>query len=361
MQRKTKKILIIVNFALIAVLFTVIFLFVYFSLTEPLTNKLTTDKPVKFMITFHGTEKFLPDTLEAYYVYYERKSNLLKILSVNTDIVVIRKKERARSFKYTFFKDAEKDLNAALTNFYQDVFEMTNNSFVPDYYVTASFESLLQTAGTNKDLHKFISEKSFTERDLQCLNQLEFAQAIMKTFKTRMLSNIKNIRKNYDLLDTNISKLAFINMIMYFKMYDAEIMFFDLPAKYTKTRVEPDKDNIVDLLYTIYYPLTDTDNTKYDGIIEIKNASGKPRMAEKAAWKLRENKFDVLEWSNHKTPYGTTLIKDYKGGYAASKEMSNILGCGKIIVSYDAKKSFSASVFIGEDCEIYDKLDKNSK
>ena len=358
MQRRTKKILLIANFILIAVFMTAVFLFVYFSFSEPLTNKLTSGKPVKFMITFYGTEKLLPDVLEVYFVYYERDSNLLKVLSVNTDIVVFKKNARARSLKYSFFNSAQKDLQTALTTFYQNVFEMTDNGFTPDYYVTMSFESLLQTAGTNGGLKNLITNRSFENRDLECLNQLEFAESVMKAFKTGMFSNIRNIRKNYDLLDTNIPKLAFINMIMYFKMYNAEIVFFDLPAKYTKTRVEPDKDNILDFLYTVYYPLTDMDKKTLGGMIDVRNASGKSRMAEKAAWKLRESKFDVLEWSNYKTRYEKTLIKDYKGKYAASKETANALGCGKVIISYDNKNPLSARVFIGTDCEIYDKLDK---
>jgi hypothetical protein len=73
------------------------------------------------MITLYGTEKFLPETLEIYYVYYERKSNLLKILSVNSDIVVFRKKATARSLGYSFFNTAKKDFNVALTNLQQSV------------------------------------------------------------------------------------------------------------------------------------------------------------------------------------------------------------------------------------------------
>ena len=197
MQRRTKKIILIANFVLIAALMAVVFLFVYFSLSEPLTNKLTSGKPVKFMITFYGTENLHPDILEVFFVYYERDSNLLKVLSVNTDIVVFKKNARARSLKYSFFNSATKDLPTALTTFYQSIFEMTDNSFTPDYYITVSFESLLQMAGQNSELKNLITNRNFENRDLECLNQLEFAQAVMKVFKTGMFSSIKNIRKNW--------------------------------------------------------------------------------------------------------------------------------------------------------------------
>lgn len=358
MRRKTKKILLISNFSLIVIFFAVLFLFIYFSYSEPLTKKLITDKPVNFVLTFYGTENLLPDIVESYYVHYERESGRLKVLSINTDIVVFRKKVKARSLSYSFFNTAQKDLNLALTNFHQDVFEMTGNVFTPDYYITASFESLLKMAGKNPELKEFITEKEFANRDLRCLSQLEFAECVLALFQNKMLSSVMNMRKSYTLLDTNISKLAFTNMIMYFKMYDAEIMFFDLPAKYTKTRVEPDKDNIEAMLFTVYYPFVGTEPETLEGFVEVKNASGKPRMAEKAAWQLRENKIDVLEWGNNSTPYEKTLIKNYKGNYDAVKKIIPALGCGKIINSYNNKSSFAAGIYIGKDCEIYDKLDK---
>lgn len=358
MRKRTKNILLAANFAVIVIFLLVLFLFIYFSYSDPLTNKLITDKPVKFALTFYGTENVLPDSLETYYIIYERESKLLKILSINTDIVVFKKNVRARSMKYSFFNTAKKDLNLALSNFYQDIFEMTNNGFVPDFYIAASYESLLKMSQEDKNIKSLIENKEFAERDLECLNQLELAEAVLNKFKTKMFSSIRNIRKNYDLIDTNITKLAFTNMIMYFKMADLDIVFFDLPAKYTKTRVEPDKANIEGLLYTAYYPLTDINKKIYGGLADIKNASGKARMAEKAAWKLRENNVDILEWSNYKTPYEKTVIKDYKGNYGASKQVAEILGCGKIIISFSGANSRDASIFIGKDCEIYDKLDK---
>ncbi|MDR2425622.1 MAG: LytR C-terminal domain-containing protein [Endomicrobium sp.] len=357
MRKKIKRVLLISNFAVISAFLTIVFLFIYFSLTHPLTSALIGNKPIKFVLTFYGTEKFLPETIESYFVLYERENKLLKILSINPEAVVFKKNVKARSLKHSFYATSEKDLNLALTNFYQDIFEMANNSFVPDFYVTASFESLIKLAQNNQKAKDLLSNKNFTDRNLQCLNQIEFAQTILNSFKTSLFSSIGCLRKNYDLLDTNISKLAFTNMIMYFRIHNAEIMFFDLPLKYAKARMETDKNNIADMLYTIYYPLTNTE-PKIDGLIEIKNASGKPRMAEKAAWKLRENKFDVLEWSNNKTFYNKTLIKNYKGNYGASKKIAKILGNGQIINSYDNKNSFAISVFIGKDCEIYDKFDK---
>ena len=249
MQKKVKKIILIVNFSLIAVFFIVVFLFLYFFFTEPLTSKFIKDQPVKFALTVYGTEKMLPGVLETYYVYYDRNPDVLNILSINTDMVVLKKKTKARSLKYSFFNTAEKDLKLALTNMQEDVFEITNDIFIPDYYVSVSYESLLRMFSGSEALKRLFPESSETllERDLECLRQFELYETVLNLCKTEMFQLINSIRKKHTLLDTNISKLAFINMIIHFKMSDSEIIFFDLPAKYTKTRVEPDKDNITDI------------------------------------------------------------------------------------------------------------------
>lgn len=361
MRKRTKKIILFSNFVLIGAFTAVLFLFVYFSATEPLTGKLMTDKPVKFLLTFYGTQQLHPGAIECYFVFFERETKLLKVLSINTEAVVFRKKTRARPLSHSFFSAVKNDLNLALANFHKDVFEMTGNSFVPDYYINASFEDLEKIMSRCFRLKKAAGNKDFENRDLQCLNRLELAEALLETFRQNTFASIRGIRKNYNLLDTNISKLAFANMIMYFRIYDAGIIYFDLPVKYAHSRVEPDKDNISDLLYTVYYPLSDTEMKNLEGFIDVRNASGKPRMAEKAAWKLRENKFDVLEWGNFKTSYDKTVIKNYKGGYGAVKKIVSVLGCGKVINSYNGKSALHACVFIGKDCEIYDKFDKKTK
>ncbi|MDR1721009.1 MAG: LytR C-terminal domain-containing protein [Endomicrobium sp.] len=66
-------------------------------------------------------------------------------------------------------------------------------------------------------------------------------------------------------------------------------------------------------------------------LIDVKNASQKPRITEKTAWLLRKNNFDVLDWSNFSGNYDKTLIKDYKGNFAQALKIAEILGAGKII------------------------------
>jgi cyclopropane fatty-acyl-phospholipid synthase-like methyltransferase len=87
-------------------------------------------------------------------------------------------------------------------------------------------------------------------------------------------------------------------------------------------------------------------------LIDVKNASKKPHIAEKAAWLLRENGFDVLDWSNFPADYDKTLIKDYKGNFTQALRIAKVLKVGRVIVSYDSKIYYDIDVFIGEDCAI---------
>jgi hypothetical protein len=73
-------------------------------------------------------------------------------------------------------------------------------------------------------------------------------------------------------------------------------------------------------------------------------------VAEKIALVLRENKFDVINWSNFSVSYDETLIKDYKGKFKQSLKIAKILKVGTVLVSYDDKSYPDICVLLGKDC-----------
>lgn len=359
MHPKVKKILYALNGTLIISFIVLFFVYVHMCKNDPLTRKIITGQPVNFTVLLHGSENFMPGRLDAFFVYYERSSKLFKVLSVNSDMVVFRKKEKARSFKYSFWETAKKDINLAVTNLYMDLSDMTGNTFDPDFYINIDYAFLAEIFAGNKEISALIKQDCFINRDAECVNKIELFEQFAKLLNNNALGNIRRMIKYYGKTDTNLKKRTVLNMIMHFRLINNGIMFCELPAKYTKTRVEPDKTNIVDFMAQIYYFDTSQIKESSDGLIEVKNASQKPRMAEKATWLLRENKLDVLEWSNFGTAYDTTVIKDYRGSFAEAVKIAGILKCGKIIVSYNTNTYYNIGVFIGKDCEIYDKLDKD--
>ncbi len=84
--------------------------------------------------------------------------------------------------------------------------------------------------------------------------------------------------------------------------------------------------------------------------VEVWNASGRPHVAEKVAWLLRKQGFDVMDYGNFATRQKKTLIKDLTGNLRAAQKISDCLACGEVVTRYDAKRLIDVSVILGEDC-----------
>ncbi|MDR3256462.1 MAG: LytR C-terminal domain-containing protein [Endomicrobium sp.] len=352
--KKLTKILII--FLVISIIVAVS-IYIYIDKNDAVAKKLKDKDYISFSILLYGSEKLFPDRLDAYTILYDKKFNVLKVLSVNTDTVVFKKREKARSLKTLFNENSEKGINIAVKQFYADLYEIIGSAAAVDFYVNASFETLDAVMGYNEKFKLILSENNFENKDLKSLNRLETIKHILCLIPYRIM----RICKNYNSLDTNISRLSFAVSILRFKFLKPVFMFCEMPVSYTKARVEPDKQNIEAFLNKIYYAAPVSQINPKNVLIDIKNAARKPRMAEKATWLLRGNKFDVLDWSNFSITYDKTLIKDYKGNFTKALKIAEILKAGAVIVSYNKRIYFDISVFVGKDCIIYDTLDKKGE
>ncbi|GHT54050.1 hypothetical protein AGMMS50233_01290 [Endomicrobiia bacterium] len=339
-------------------IFIILFLCIYHVHENDAIGKEIKNKGgVTFSVLLYGSEKLFPGRLDVYTVLYDKGTNVLKVLSVNTDVVVFKKKEKTISLKAQFNKNAKKDLSSAIQKFYLDLHEVLENTRETSFYINMSFEMLNAITGNNKELQSLIAKDSFENKDLESLNRYETIECVLNLMPYKIL----NIYKNHHFLDTNISRISFITSVLRFKTLKSMLMFCELPVKYTKTRVEPDKQNIKEFLDTMYYVNVSSQTKTSDILVDIKNASKKPRIAEKLTWVLRDNKFDVLDWSNFSTPYEKTLIKDYKGKFYQALKIAKILETNKVIVSYNNRAYVDVDVFLGRDCIICDNLDKRGE
>jgi len=323
---------------------------------DSIVKNISNYEPVRFSVLLYGDEKINPGDLNVFFITYERRNNVFKVLSVNTDMVVIRKKNKALSFRKSFNETSKKDLQLAITNLYTDIFELTENNLMLDFYISATYSAFLEFCDGDEKIKELVLKKDFKTRDEKLMNQIEITETFLNLVKNNYGSFKTRANKKLKLIDSNISKTAYVRMLKFNKKYNPFVIFFDLPAKYTKKRVVPDKKNILNLLPVYYLGLNEEIRTK-KAVVDVKNASGRPRMAEKAAWVLRANGFDVMEWGTSPLRYNRTLIKDYKGYYDESLRAAQVLGCGKIVITYNAQSFHDISVFIGKDCVIYDKLD----
>ena len=73
---------------------------------------------------------------------------------------------------------------------------------------------------------------------------------------------------------------------------------------------------------------------------------------------MRENNFDVIEWKNSKHKCDLTIIFDLVDNYKQMKKIKNVLECGEIIFVPNNLLLTNTTIFLGQDCKIYDKLDR---
>jgi hypothetical protein len=354
-----KKVIKISTLILLVLITAAVSAYIYcINRNDAVIKKLKEKDYVSFSVLLYGTEKIFPGRLDVYTVLYDKKTNILKVLSVNTDVIVLKKREKSTSLKTMFNENSKKDMNSAIKKFYMDLREIIGNAAAADFYINTSFEVFDIMAGQNNKFKFILLKDNFENRDLESLNRLETVEYFMHLTSL----TIMKIYKNYDFFDTNIPNLSFVLSALRLKFLNPVLMFCEMPVKYTKTRVEHDKQNIEEFLNKVYYSDIVSHTNAKDVLIDIKNASRKPRMAEKATWLLRKNNLDVLEWSNNFcTCYDKTLIKDYKGNFLQSLKIAEILKTGKVIISYNNRVYSDISIFIGKDCAIHDNLDKKEE
>jgi hypothetical protein len=351
-----KKISKIIILTFCIFLIVVLSLYICIEKNNIVENKIKNENKVSFIVLLYDMENLFPERLTAHIVLYEKKANILKILSINTDVIV-KNRRGNKSLKTLFYENSKKDLNYAIERFYLDLYEIVGDTAKVDFYLNINFKKLRPIIVNDKKLRDFISKGSFKNRDLRSLMHLE----IIEYFLNLTLYKTLNIYKQCGLLDTNISEKSLFSLFLRFKFLKPVIMFCELPVKYTNLAVELDKQNTEEFLNKVYNVSMNSNESTNDIIIDIKNASKKPRMAEKVGWVLRENKFDVLDWTNFNVSYYKTLIKDNKGNFYQSLRIASILKTGKIIVSYNSKIYSDITIFVGKDCVIYDDLDKREK
>jgi hypothetical protein len=347
--KRTLKILA-VCIGVLLIVFIVAYVYIY---KNDVVYRTIKDKgAVSFSVLLYDTDNMVDDRLDSYQIIYDCKGNLLKILCVNIDVVVLKKWERAKSLKTLFYENQKKDLKIAIDKFYLDLHEVIGSGASSDFYINMSFKIFNDIFGDDKNIKSLLMVNDFENKDLELLNCFEIIESVLHLPPYRFFK----VFKNYKYVNINIPKISFGTLMFKIKKHKPEIIFCEMPVSLAKTRIEPNKKDIEEFLDKIYY--RNVNVSEKDIVIDIKNASRHPRMAEKATWLLRDNKFDVLDWGSFPIFYDKTIIKDYKGNFKQALKIAKILRSGKVIVSYNSDVYADINVFIGKDCKIYDNLDK---
>lgn len=128
------------------------------------------------------------------------------------------------------------------------------------------------------------------------------------------------------------------------------IRLAQLPGRPKGTYWERDMDNMNALLDRIF-PSSGTVVASGPKVrVEVWNASGKPGLAEKVSWTLRQNGYDVTDWGTFSTRQKKTVVTDLTDSLRAAQKICEVIGCGEVIERYNNRRFVDISVILGEDC-----------
>jgi hypothetical protein len=181
---------------------------------------------------------------------------------------------------------------------------------------------------------------------------MKLAQLLLNRLSAMPAIAFLSINNNLKKFNTNLTKEFFISLGIYFALYKNAIFFCDLPIVKTGTGLNLMQNDLEDFFDNVFFGDLDKHRGRLNGFIEVKNASKKDKAAQEAAWVLRENGLDVLDYSNSQILSDETLIKDYKGNFLQAQAIAKYLKVGKIIVSYDSNYHYDTTVVLGQDYKI---------
>jgi hypothetical protein len=317
------RLLLFISVALIAAV-----LYAYHS--DSLSGKLLQGEILNFKVLLYN------DTdADVLYISYDTKSNILKVLSFYPKIVILERTVRSKPLNAAFF-EPKSALKARAQAIFSKTDALINNTFHADYTF-------------------IINHSASTEeyRDMQCLSQARKIENIINTVQNNFLEFLHHIFKNYETLNGDMPKFSLFNLILHVKNAQIkDIIFIDYPWQRKRNRIEPLTDNPSAVNKIMSADFNFTTPSGDVTVLDVKNASGRNRLAENITWLLRENNFDVYDWSGVNARYAYTVIKNFKANYADCVRIKNVLGAGFIINFPDSAASRDAEVLAGLDLNI---------
>jgi hypothetical protein len=326
-----------------------IFIFCFFKYAKRIKNKKNINKIV-FSVLLYDLDGTFLNRLEMYIILYDKKNNILKILPINTDIVIDKIEGtliKQKSIRDIFNTDLiNSNSNIAIYNFYINLYKVIGNIKI-DFFINSNFK-ILSDVIYKKYNKKLIFKNNFCF--IYDNTNFLIRSDIIDTILNFISLKIFNVYKIYYLFNTNIKKYFFILIYYKMKFFKPNIVFYDFPIKHNKGQIKPNIKNIKKILNSMYFITDINKNINIRNVtIDVKNASCIYNVAKNIAFFLRTNGFDVLDWGNSNAIYDKTLIKNHNGEFKNALKISKILRIGKILVSYDTNIYQNITIFVGKD------------
>ena len=335
---------------------------IYVSSNSKIVKDFKNGKNINILFVLDDVEQ--NGAIKFFVARYNSLNEYIKVVFIDDDITILYKTKKARILKDMILEvKPEKQIEFIKT----ETEKLFDNELSIDYYVclnNKTFINIIKIFSKQEDLDKnlnlfdIILQKD-CYRDTNIVATIKLLNYIYNNFnRFSFIRFIKELYNKEVVIKTNFEFKDLFLLYAYFLNENKIIKYADIPTINRRKRIEIDdknKDKIIDFL--------NNDIIKYDNYlkVEVLNTTNKSRLAIKAVDKIREKDFDVFDWGSSSKKYEFTTIFDLVNNYEKIKEIKNILNCGEIIFKPQERTLVDVSVLLGQDCIIYDKLDRESE
>ncbi len=350
-----KKILLFLIVAVLGVL-------IYFSATSKIVKDFKDGKNINVLFVLDDVDN--NENIKFFVVKYNSLSEYIKVLFTDENITILYKTKKARVLKDMILETSpEKRIDFIKS----ETQKLLDDKLSIDYYVclnNESFKNIInvfskqQDLGNNLKLFDMCLQPEI-DRDTRMVAWIKIFNYIYNNFnRFSFIKLIKDLYNKNIVINTNFELKDLFLLYSYFLNEDKTIKYADIPTVNKRKRIELDEENrtkIIDFFDNDY------SNSGNYLKVEVLNTTNKSRLAIKAVDKIRDNDFDVMDWGSSSKKYEFTTIFDFVNDYEKIKEIKDILDCGEIIFRPKENSLMNVSVLLGQDCTIYDKLDRESE
>ena len=347
-----KKILLLLIVALLCVS-------IYFSATSEIVKDFKEGKNINILFILDDTNN--NENINFFVAKYNSLSEYIKVVFINENITLLYKTKKSRILKEIILEVNSENRINFIKSETEKLFE---NKINIDYYIhlkEKDFKNIINVFSKCNDLETNLTLfdiclNTENDRDTKIVAMIKIFNYIYNNFNR--LSFIKLVKALYNkniVIETNFKFRDLFLLYSYFLNENKIIKYADIPTINRRKRIEIDensKTKIIDFF--------EKDEVKMEDYlrVEVLNTTDKSRLAIKAVDKIRDNDFDVVDWGASSKQYKFTTIFDLVNNYEKIKELKYILDCGEIIFKPQERPLADVSVLLGQDCNIYDKLDR---
>ena len=301
------------------------------------------------------------DDIKFFVAKYNSLKEYIKVSFIDENITILYKNKKARILKEMILEVRPENRIEFIKAEAEKLFD---GKLSLDYYIRLKekdFKNIIKVFSEHENLKSnldlFDKSISFeTDRNTSLVATIKLFNYVYNNFnRIVFIKLVKELYNKNIFIETNFETKDLFLLYSYFLNENKTIIYADIPTLSRRKRIEIDENNRPEVIE--FFEKDDvnyTDNLR----VEVLNTTNKSRLAIKAVDKIRERDFDVVDWGSSSKKYEFTTIFDLVNSYEKVKQLKDVLNCGEIIFRPQDRPLTDVSVLLGQDCNIYDKLDR---